>query len=102
MKRLEQIYMGEQKEIEEMNQTQHFTPWLVKTLFCYEGDKHTGNKSERKQHFLQHKGKHSSSKEAYTGGSKSTGRKVGYAVFTDTTPPKEGHFQKKHPFTQLK
>ena len=42
--------------------------------------------SERKQHFLQHKRKHGSSKEAYMDGSKSAGRKVGYAaVFTDTT-----------------
>ena len=62
--------MGEQKEREEMNQTQQ-PPWLVNNiLFCYEGDKHTGNESERKQHFLQHKGKHSNSKEAYTEGSK--------------------------------
>ena len=55
-------------------------------LFCYEGDKHTGNESERKQHFLQHKEEHCISKEAYTHGSKSRGRKLGYAaVFTDTT-----------------
>ena len=55
-------------------------------LFCYEGDKHTGNESKRKQHFIKHKGKHGSSKEAYIDGSKSTGRKVGYAaVLTDTT-----------------
>ena len=40
----------------------------------HEGEKHTGNESERKQHFLQHKGKHFNSKEAYTDGSKSTGR----------------------------
>ena len=57
--------MKEQKEIEEMNQTQ--PPWLVNNiLFCYEGDKHSGNESQKKQHFLQHKAKHSSSKEAYT------------------------------------
>ena len=55
-------------------------------LFCYEGDKHTGNESEKKQHFLQHKEKHSSSKEAYTYGSKSAGRKVGLAtVFANIT-----------------
>ena len=66
-------------------------------LFCYEGDKHTGNESEKKQH----KEKHSSSMEAYTDGSKSTRRKIGYAaVFTDFT--RRGHFQKKLPFTQLK
>ena len=54
-------------------------------LFYYEGDKHTGNEIEKKQHFLQHKEKHSRSKEAYTDGSKSPGRKVGYAaVFTDS------------------
>ena len=46
----------------------------------------TGNESEKKQHFLQHKEKHSSSKEAHMDRSKSTGRKVGYAaVFTYTT-----------------
>ena len=46
----------------------------------------TENESERKQHFLQHKRKHGSSKEAYTNRSKSTERKVGYAaVFIDTT-----------------
>ena len=49
-------------------------------LFCYEGEKHTGNESERKQHFLQHKGKHGSSTEACTDESKSTGSKVGYAA----------------------
>ena len=38
------------------------------------------NDSERKQHFRQHKGKHSNSKEAYTGGSNSKGRKVGFAT----------------------
>ena len=55
-------------------------------LFCYEGETHTGNKSEIKQHFLQHKEKHSDNKEAYTNGSKSTGRKVGFAaVFADLT-----------------
>ena len=86
LRRLEQRYMGKQMEIEEINQTQQL-PWLVNNkLFCYEGDKHTGNESEKKQHFLQQKGKHGSSKEAYMDGSKSTGRKVGYAaVFTDTT-----------------
>ena len=47
--------------------------------------KHTGNESERKLHFLQHKGKHSGSKEAYTDGSRSIGKKVGCAaVFKDT------------------
>ena len=44
-------------------------------LFCYDRDTHTGNDS-----FLQHKGKHSNNKEAYTDGSKSTGRKVGFAA----------------------
>ena len=72
-------------------------------LFCYEGDKHTGNDSEKKQHFLQDKVKHSSSKEAYTDGTKNIGRKVGYgSVFTDSirrgTLPKEVRL----PFTQLK
>ena len=66
-----------------MNQTQQ-TQWLVNNiLFYYECDKHTENESEKKQHFLQHNEKHSSSKEAYTDGSKSTGKKEGYtAVFT--------------------
>ena len=48
--------------------------------------RHMGNESERKQHFQQHKRKHSNSKEAYTDGPKSTGRKIDYAVvFADTT-----------------
>ena len=41
--------MGEQKEVEEMNQIQQ-PPWLVNNiLFCYEGEKHTRNESERKK-----------------------------------------------------
>ena len=44
LRRQEQRYMEEQKE---MNQTQ--PPCLVNNiLFCYEGDKHTGNESEKK------------------------------------------------------
>ena len=55
-------------------------------LFYYEGETHIGNDSERKQHFLQNKGKHSNNKKAYSERSKSTGRKVGFAaVFTDIT-----------------
>ena len=55
---------------------------MVKNIFCYEGEKCFRNDNERKQHFLQHK----SNKEAFTDGSKSIGRKVGFAaVFTDTT-----------------
>ena len=78
--------MEEQKEIEEMNQTQR-TPWLVNNiLFSYEGERHMGNNSERKQYFLQHKENHSNNKEAHTDGSKSTGRKVGFvAVHADIT-----------------
>ena len=54
--------------------------------FCYKGDKPTVNETERKHYFLQHKGKHCSSKESYMDRSKSTGRKVDYAtVFTDIT-----------------
>ena len=69
--------------IEEMNQTQQ-PLWLVNVLFCYEGEKQTGNESKRK--------KHSNSKEAYTDGSKSTSRKVGYAtVFTDTRRSLHSH-----------
>ena len=45
-----------------------------------------GNDSEKKQHFLQHEGKHNNNKEAYTDGSKSTGSKVGFvAVSADIT-----------------
>ena len=78
--------MREQKDIEEMNQIQQ-SPWLVNNkLFCYKGDEHPRNESEKRQHFLQHKEKHSSSKKAYTDGSKSTGRKVGCAaILTDIT-----------------
>ena len=55
-------------------------------LFCYEEEKHARHDLERKQHFLQHKGKHSNNKQVYTDGSKRTGRKVGFAaVFTDIT-----------------
>ena len=80
--------MGKHMEIEEMNQTQQ-PLWLVNNILAYyeyEGEKHIGSESERKQHFLQLKGKYSSSKEAFTNRSKSTGRKVGCAaVFTDIT-----------------
>ena len=76
--------MGELVEIEEMNQTQLLSWLLSNILFCYEGE-NTGNESKRKQHFLQHKEKHSNGNKSYTDGSKSTGRKVGYAaVFADT------------------
>ena len=47
--------MGEQKEREEMNQTQQ-PPWLVNNiLFCYEGDKHTQNESEKNNTFYNTK-----------------------------------------------
>ena len=40
--------MEEQNEIEKMNQKQQ-PPWLANNiLFCYEGETHTGNDSERK------------------------------------------------------
>ena len=86
LRRLEWRNMEEQMEIKEMNQTQQL-PWLANNiLFYYEGEKHTKNESEWKQNFLQHKEKNSNSKEAYTDGSKSTGKKVGYAaIITDTT-----------------
>ena len=49
LRRLEKRYMGEQMEIEEKNQTQQ-PPWLVNNIsFCYEGEKHTRNESERKK-----------------------------------------------------
>ena len=55
-------------------------------LFSHEGEIHTENDSKKKQHFLQHKGKHSNAKVAYMDGSKSTGRKVGFAaVLVDIT-----------------
>ena len=64
--------MEEQMEIEEMNQTQQ-PLWLVNNiLFCYD--------SKRKQHFLQHNENHDNNQEAYTDGSKSTGRKAGFAA----------------------
>ena len=69
-----------------MNQTQQ-PPWMINNLaLCYMGERCNGSDNERKQHFLQHKEKHKDTKEAYTDGSKSTGRKVGFAaVFTDIT-----------------
>ena len=78
--------MEKQKEIEMLNQTQQRS-WMGNNIsFYYEGEKCSGNDNERKQHFLQHKEKHKSNKEAFTDGSKSIGRKVGFAaVFTDTT-----------------
>ena len=49
--------MGEQMEIEEMNQSQ-LPPWLVNSiLFCYEDDKHNGKESKRKQQFLKPSGR---------------------------------------------
>ena len=70
LRRLEQRYMGKQMETEKINQAQQ-PSWLVNNiLFCYKGDKYTGNESERKQHFLQQKGKRGCSKEAYTDGTK--------------------------------
>ena len=59
-------------------------PWLVNSiLLCYEGKTNTGNDSEIKQHFLQHK-KQSNNKKGYTDGSKRMERKVGFAAaFTD-------------------
>ena len=66
-------------------------------IFCYDRENHTGNDSKRNQHFLKHKGNHSNFKEAYTGRSKSTGRKVGFAaVFANT---EKGHY---YPSTHLK
>ena len=58
--------MEEQKEIEEINQTQQPLCLVNNILFCYEGETHTGNGNENKQHFLQHKNNHSNNKEAYT------------------------------------
>ena len=48
-----------------MNQTQQL-PWLVNNKIIYERETLTGNDSEKKQHFLQHKEKHTNNKEAYT------------------------------------
>ena len=54
---------------------------IVGKQFCYERETHMGN--VRKQHFLQHKEKHSNNKKTYTDGSN---RKVGFAAkFTDIT-----------------
>ena len=56
--------MEEQKEIEEMNQTQQL-PWLVNNiLFCYGGETHMENDSERKQHFPQYKEKHGNKRKS--------------------------------------
>ena len=55
-------------------------------IVLLEGETHTGNESGRKQHFLYHKEKHRNNKEAYTDGSKSTGKKVDFeAVFVNIT-----------------
>ena len=41
------------------------TPWMVNNIiFCYDREKHTGNDSKRKQHFLEHQANHSNFKEA--------------------------------------
>ena len=65
LRRLKQRYMEEQREIKEINQTQQ-PPWMINNIiFCYDREQNTGNDSERKQHFLQHKGNHSNFKEAY-------------------------------------
>ena len=57
--------------------------WLINNIhFFYDRDSPDNNDNEKKQHFLQHK----NTKEAYTYGSKSIGRKIGFAVvFTDIT-----------------
>ena len=87
--------MEEEKEIKEMNQTQQ-PPRMVNNIsFCYEGEKRSGNDNKRKQHFLLHK----NCNGAYTDGSKSTRRKVGFAaVFTDIT--RRRLYQKKPPSIQ--
>ena len=46
------------------------------------------------QTFLQHIGNHSKIKEAYTDGSKSTGRKVGFDQYSRTSS-EEGHYKRK-------
>ena len=48
-------------------------------LFCYDGEKHTRNDSEKKQHLLHHKRGHSGSIETYINGCKSIGRKIDLA-----------------------
>ena len=54
-------------------------------LFCYDGETSTGNDSQRKHHFLQHKEKQNN-KVTYTDGSKYIGRKVCISVvFADIT-----------------
>ena len=73
--------MEEQKEIEEINQTQQ-PSWLVKILFCSEGETHTQGIAARENT----KENRSNKKEAYTDRSKNTGRKVGFtAEFTGIT-----------------
>ena len=76
LKRLEQRYMKEQNEIDEMYQIQQSSLLVNNILFCDEWETCTENDSERKQYFL----KHSNNKETYTGGSKRTERKIGFAA----------------------
>ena len=66
-----------------MNQKQQQQPsWSYSTMT----EKRTGNDSERKRHFVQHKGNHNNNEEAYSDLSKSTGSKVGFAaVFANNT-----------------
>ena len=83
-----------------MNQAQQ-PPLLVNSiLFCYDAEKHKRNDNESKQHFLQHKGKRSNNKDAYTYGSKRTGRKVDFP--SSQISLEERHYQKQLPSTQLK
>ena len=71
---------GEDRK-DELDTATPIPPWLVNNIiFCYDAEKYTRNDNERKQRFLQHKGNYSNNNEAYTDGTKSTGRKVGFAA----------------------
>ena len=52
-------------EIEKINQTQQPSCLVNNKLFCYKGETHTGDASERKQHFLKHTRNCSNNKEGY-------------------------------------
>ena len=99
LRKLEQRYMKEQREVEEDHQAQQH-PWLLNDIsFCYDREL-PANNDNKKKHFLQHKEKHKNIKEAYTDGLKSIGKMVSFAaVFTDIT--RRGLCLKKLQFKNL-
>ena len=67
----------------EVNHLAQLLPWLINNVdFCYDGE--SPNNDKEKQNFLQHKENIKITKDTYTVGSKSKGRKVRFTmVFTD-------------------